>query len=139
MMSADELKEKLLDVGVQAALSMTSAKELRALAEESVRLQNLRAEKDRAQRKKKKEEHDDEVMKKGGPMAELMADKPGWEIEEWDPVTESEMMERLARLPMYKAMSGDMLDKIITGMRKNPKLIDYLEQESKSTKMMMQM
>ena len=49
------------------------------------------------------------------------------------------MMERLARLPMYKAMSGDMLDKIITGMRKNPKLIDYLEQESKSTKMMMQM
>ena len=97
-------------MGVQAALSMTSAKELRALAEkeqlltkwdalpesvklekararaeESVRLQNLRAEKDRAQRKKKKEEHDDEVMKKGGPMAELMADKPGWEIEEWDP------------------------------------------------------
>ena len=33
MMSADELKEKLLDVGIDAALSITSAKELRALAE----------------------------------------------------------------------------------------------------------
>jgi len=158
-MGAEELRDKLLDVGVDAALSMSGAKELRALAEkedalakwdrlpddfkleksraraeESVRKQNIKAAKERAEKKAKQDKWEEENPM--GHMSDAMKPPPSWEVEEWDPVTESEMMERIARLPMYKTMTPDMLDKIIAMVRSNPKMIDMLEGEAKSNQMM---
>ena len=155
-MGKDELREKLLDVGVDAALSLKSKAALvrlgeqedvltkwdalpeslklersRARAEESVRLQNAKADKERAERKAKEDAKDPFEQ-----MSEMMAPKKEWELEEWDPVTESEIMERLGRLPMWQNAAPQMMDMTLEMIRKNPKYIDVLEGEAKSQKMM---
>ena len=92
----------------------------RARAEESVRKQNVKAAKERAEKKAAQDKYEEENPM--GNMGEMMKAPKPWEVEEWDAVTESEMMERISRLPMYKTMDSQMLDKIIGMVRQNPKV-----------------
>ena len=102
------------------ACRLPTARFSRARAEESVRKQNVKAAKERAEKKAAQDKYEEENPM--GHMGEMMKQPKPWEVEEWDAVTESEMMERISRLPMYKTMDAAMLDKIIGMVRQNPKV-----------------
>ena len=101
-------------------------------------------EQERKERRKAEKEAEKEALaeKTGNPFAgNPMLDRkelPEWEVE-WDQYQEEETLERLSRLPMWDTMSPDMLQKMVSRIRRDPGMLDMLEGEARSMAQMKEM
>jgi len=103
-------------------------------AKEEERKERLKAEKE-AEKERIAEETGNPFA--GNPMLDRK-ELPEWEVE-WDQYQEEETLERLSRLPMWETMGPDMLQKMVSRIRRDPGLLDLLEGEARSMAQMADM
>jgi hypothetical protein len=80
-----------------------------------------------------KEKREKMLEDKLGPMHdnEMYKSYQPWEVE-WDNEMELEAIERLRQLPMWHTLSPDMVDGMMAKIKRNPRMLDYIESETRS-------
>lgn len=151
---ADALQSMLADVGITFPPD-ASAKALREIAlkedalskweelPDRVKLQKnreqaakLAAAATAAERQRQREKEDNEDMDPNMKRMQEKMHKPEWERDVWTQEDEDESLERLSKLPMYKAADPSMLENMMKAVRKDKSMLDMLEGESRMTKIM---